>query len=323
MKEFDVVVIGGGPGGYAAGIRAAQLGLSVALVEREALGGTCLNWGCIPTKSLLHSAELYTQMCSASDFGIEAKSVGFDLSKIVQKSRQAADQLSQGIAQLMKKNKIEVFTGDASIVSVGQVQVGDQVLVTDSILIATGAEQKSLGPIAIDGQQIWGAREAMTPAALPARLLIVGAGAIGVEFASFYRALGSDVTLLEVAPSILPAEDSDISALAAEALSQRGINVQVGQALEGLTSLAGRVQATIKGEPLEFDAAILSVGVAGRVQGLGLDALGVAMDRGFIVVDERQQTSIPGIYAIGDVAGAPCLAHKATHEAMIDRKSVV
>ena len=257
MNEFDVVVIGGGPGGYAAGIRAAQLGLSVALVEREALGGTCLNWGCIPTKSLLHSAELYTQMCSASDFGINAKSVGFDLSKIVQKSRQAADQLSQGIAQLMKKNKIQVFTGDASIVSVGQVQVGDQVLVTDSILIATGAEQKSLGPIAIDGQQIWGAREAMTPAALPARLLIVGAGAIGVEFASFYRALGSDVTLLEVAPSILPAEDSDISALAAEALSQRGINVQVGQALEGLTSLAGRVQATIKGEPLEFDAAIL------------------------------------------------------------------
>ena len=322
MNEFDVVVIGGGPGGYAAGIRAAQLGLSVALVEREALGGTCLNWGCIPTKSLLHSAELYTQMCSASDFGIEAKSVGFDLSKIVQKSRQAADQLSQGIAQLMKKNKIEVFTGDASIVSVGQVQVGDQVLVTDSILIATGAEQKSLGPIAIDGQQIWGAREAMTPTALPARLLIVGAGAIGVEFASFYRALGSAVTLLEVAPNILPAEDTDISALAADALSQRGINVQVGQGLDGLASVDGCVEATIAGESLEFDAAILSVGVAGRVQGLGLDALGVAMDRGFIVVDERQQTSIPGIYAIGDVAGAPCLAHKATHEAMIAAETI-
>jgi dihydrolipoamide dehydrogenase len=189
-------------------------------------------------------------------------------------------------------------------------------------VIATGAEQKSLGPIAIDGQQIWGAREAMTPTALPARLLIVGAGAIGVEFASFYRALGSAVTLLEVAPNILPAEDIDISALAAEALSQRGINVQVGQGLEGLASVAGCVEATIAGETLEFDAAILSVGVAGRVQGLGLDALGVAMDRGFIVVDERQQTSIPGIYAIGDVAGAPCLAHKATHEAMIAAETI-
>lgn len=317
MNEFDVVVIGGGPGGYAAAIRCSQLGLSVALAEQEALGGTCLNWGCIPTKSLLQSADLYQQILGADSYGISVGNVSFDLEKMVDQSRQAAHQLSQGVAQLMKKNKVKIFNGEASIQSVGTVGINGETLMTDSIIVASGAEQKNLGAIAIDGQNIWGAREAMTPSKLPKELLIIGAGAIGVEFASFYRSLGSAVTLLEVAPEILPAEDQEISRLAREALVSRGIEVLVGQGVDGLESADHGVAAVIEGEVRRFDAAILSVGVKARIASLGLEALGVEMEGSFIKVGDRQQTSVPGIYAIGDVAGAPCLAHKATHEAMI------
>ena len=317
MNEFDVVVIGGGPGGYAAAIRCSQLGLSVALAEQEALGGTCLNWGCIPTKSLLQSADLYQQILGADSYGISVGNVTFDLEKMVDQSRQAAHQLSQGVAQLMKKNKVKIFNGEASIQSVGTVSINGETLMTDSIIVASGAEQKNLGAIAIDGQNIWGAREAMTPSKLPKELLIIGAGAIGVEFASFYRSLGSAVTLLEVAPEILPAEDQEISRLAREALVSRGIEVLVGQGVDGLESADHGVAAVIEGEVRRFDAAILSVGVKARIASLGLEALGVEMEGSFIKVGDRQQTSVPGIYAIGDVAGAPCLAHKATHEAMI------
>ncbi|MGB1738909.1 MAG: dihydrolipoyl dehydrogenase [Pseudomonadales bacterium] len=317
MNEFDVVVIGGGPGGYAAAIRCSQLGLSVALAEQEALGGTCLNWGCIPTKSLLQSADLYQQILGADSYGISVGNVSFDLEKMVDQSRQAAHQLSQGVAQLMKKNKVKIFNGEASIQSVGTVGINGETLMTDSIIVASGAEQKNLGSIAIDGQNIWGAREAMTPSKLPKELLIIGAGAIGVEFASFYRSLGSAVTLLEVAPEILPAEDQEISRLAREALVSRGIEVLVGQGVDGLESADHGVAAVIEGEVRRFDAAILSVGVKARIASLGLEALGVEMEGSFIKVGDRQQTSVPGIYAIGDVAGAPCLAHKATHEAMI------
>lgn len=317
MNEFDVVVIGGGPGGYAAAIRCSQLGLSVALAEQEALGGTCLNWGCIPTKSLLQSADLYQQILGADSYGISVGNVTFDLEKMVDQSRQAAHQLSQGVAQLMKKNKVKIFNGEASIQSVGTVGINGETLMTDSIIVASGAEQKNLGAIAIDGQNIWGAREAMTPSKLPKELLIIGAGAIGVEFASFYRSLGSAVTLLEVAPEILPAEDQEISRLAREALVSRGIEVLVGQGVDGLESADHGVAAVIEGEVRRFDAAILSVGVKARIASLGLEALGVEMEGSFIKVGDRQQTSVPGIYAIGDVAGAPCLAHKATHEAMI------
>ncbi|MGB2391215.1 MAG: dihydrolipoyl dehydrogenase [Pseudomonadales bacterium] len=317
MNEFDVVVIGGGPGGYAAAIRCSQLGLSVALAEQEALGGTCLNWGCIPTKSLLQSADLYQQILGADSYGISVGNVTFDLEKMVDQSRQAAHQLSQGVAQLMKKNKVKIFNGEASIQSVGTVGINGETLMTDSIIVASGAEQKNLGSIAIDGQNIWGAREAMTPSKLPKELLIIGAGAIGVEFASFYRSLGSAVTLLEVAPEILPAEDQEISRLAREALVSRGIEVLVGQGVDGLESADHGVAAVIEGEVRRFDAAILSVGVKARIASLGLEALGVEMEGSFIKVGDRQQTSVPGIYAIGDVAGAPCLAHKATHEAMI------
>ena len=322
MNEFDVVIIGGGPGGYAAAIRCSQLGLSVALAEQEALGGTCLNWGCIPTKSLLQSADLYQQILGAETFGISVGDVTFDLAKMVDQSRQAAQQLSQGVAQLMKKNKVKIFSGEASITGIGEVHVNGETLITDSIIVASGAEQKSLGPIAIDGQNIWGAREAMTPSKLPKKLLIVGAGAIGVEFSSFYRSLGSTVTLLEVAPEILPSEDQEISRLAREALVGRGIEVINGQGVEHLESLKKGVSAVIEGKARQFDAAILSVGVQARIAGLGLEGLGVDMDGSFIRVGDHQQTSVPGIYAIGDVAGAPCLAHKATHEAMIASEAI-
>ena len=322
MNEFDVVIIGGGPGGYAAAIRCSQLGLSVALAEQEALGGTCLNWGCIPTKSLLQSADLYQQILDAETFGISVGDVTFDLAKMVDQSRQAAQQLSQGVAQLMKKNKVKIFSGEASITGIGEVHVNGETLITDSIIVASGAEQKSLGPIAIDGQNIWGAREAMTPSKLPKKLLIVGAGAIGVEFASFYRSLGSTVTLLEVAPEILPSEDQEISRLAREALVGRGIEVINGQGIEHLESSKKGVSAVIEGKARQFDAAILSVGVQARIAGLGLEGLDVDMDGSFIRVGDYQQTSVPGIYAIGDVAGAPCLAHKATHEAMIASEAI-
>lgn len=295
MNEFDVVVIGGGPGGYAAAIRCSQLGLSVALAEQEALGGTCLNWGCIPTKSLLQSADLYQQILGADSYGISVGNVTFDLEKMVDQSRQAAHQLSQGVAQLMKKNKVKIFNGEASIQSVGTVGINGETLITDSIIVASGAEQKNLGAIAIDGQNIWGAREAMTPSKLPKELLIIGAGAIGVEFASFYRSLGSAVTLLEVAPEILPAEDQEISRLAREALVSRGIEVLVGQGVDGLESADHGVAAVIEGEVRRFDAAILSVGVKARIASLGLEALGVEMEGSFIKVGDRQQTSVPGI----------------------------
>jgi len=317
MKEFDVVIVGGGPGGYAAAIRASQLGLSVALAEREALGGTCLNWGCIPTKSLLHSASLLTQIKAADGFGIAVEGVSFDLEKMVAHSREAAGQLSQGVKQLMRKNKISVFEGEAEVIAVGSVKVGDELLATDSIVVATGAVQKSLGDIAIDGKHIWGAREAMTPKRLPKRLLIIGAGAIGVEFACFYQALGSHVTLLEVADRVLPTEDHEISGVVGEALAQQGIELRLGQGIEGLRSNKRGVEAVIGDERQTYDAAVLSVGVQGCLAGLGLEALGVEIENGFISVDSTQMTNVPGIYAIGDVAGAPCLAHKATHEAMI------
>ena len=322
MKEFDAVVIGGGPGGYAAAIRASQLGLSVALIEREALGGTCLNWGCIPTKSLLHSASLLADIRAADAFGISVEGLSFDLAKMVSQSRSAAAQLSQGVKGLMRKNKVTVFEGHARIVSPGLIAVGDDQISTDSIVVATGAVQKELGSIQIDGKHIWGAREAMTPKRLPKRLLIVGAGAIGVEFACFYRALGSEVTLLEVAEHVLPTEDHEVSALVAEALVSQGMTLRLGQGVQALESQKRGVTAEVGGEQLKFDAAILSVGVEAAIADLGLEELGVEMQSGFITVNDAQMTNVPGIYAIGDVAGAPCLAHKATHEAMIVAESI-
>jgi len=317
MNEFDLMVIGGGPGGYAAAIRASQLGLTVALAEREALGGTCLNWGCIPTKSLLHSAELLRNISHADQLGIRVGEVQFDLAAMVSESRSAANQLSQGVQHLMKKNKVTVFKSDAVIESPGLVRVGEQEILADNIIVATGASPRSLGNIQPDGHRIWGAKEAMTPDFLPEKLLIVGAGAIGVEFASFYRTLGTEVTLLEVASQILPVEDAEIAELAMAAFKQQGIEILTRCSLDNLEADDQVVRASIEGETREFDAVILSVGVKANLSGSGIDKIGVKLLGGFIEVDAGQRTNLPGIFAIGDVTGGPCLAHKATHEAMI------
>ena len=315
--NLDVLVIGGGPGGYTAAIRAAQLGLEVGLAEQDALGGVCLNWGCIPTKSLLHTADVMREARSAEELGLELGEPSFNLEKVVQRSRSVASQLSGGIAHLMRKNKIVVFNGEARFVSKNIVQVGDDTVIADNVIIATGATARNLPDIEADGNRIWDARAAMTPDFMPAKLLIIGAGAIGVEFASFYSTMGAEVTLVEMMEQILPAEDPEIAELAQSAFEQSGIRVLTGTAVESLKKTKSGLTATIAGESKQFDAAILSVGVSGNIDGLGLSELGVAVDRSFVVVDEGQRTSVPGIFAIGDVAGAPCLAHKASHEGVI------
>lgn len=317
MKEFDCVIIGGGPGGYAAAIRAAQEGLSVALVEKEALGGTCLNWGCIPTKSLLHAADVLRQTRDAKALGVSIRGVDIDLDQMVKQSRDAANQLSKGIAGLMRKHKVTVFNETAEILGVGQVGLSESgELLADAIVIATGATPRKLPHIDCESDRIWSAREAMTPQFLPKRLLIVGAGAIGVEFASLYSALGTKVTLIEAAANVLPAEDEEISTLTKAALSEDGIEVHTNTPLDALSGKK-QLQAEFAGQTKRFDACIMSVGVMANVEGLGLDRVGLAPERGFLEVDGHQQTSVPGIYAIGDVAGVPCLAHKATHEAIV------
>ena len=315
--NLDVLVIGGGPGGYTAAIRAAQLGLEVGLAEQDALGGVCLNWGCIPTKSLLHTADVMREARSAEELGLELGEPSFNLEKVVQRSRSVASQLSGGIAHLMRKNKIVVFNGEARFVSKNIVQIGDDTVIADNVIIATGATARNLPDIEADGNRIWDARAAMTPDFMPAKLLIIGAGAIGVEFASFYSTMGAEVTLVEMMEQILPAEDPEIAELAQSAFEQSGIRVLTGTAVESLKKTKSGLTATIAGESKQFDAAILSVGVSGNIDGLGLSELGVAVDRSFVLVDEGQRTSVPGIFAIGDVAGAPCLAHKASHEGVI------
>ena len=315
--NFDVLVIGGGPGGYTAAIRAAQLGLEVGLAEKAELGGVCLNWGCIPTKSLLHTADVMREAMGAADLGLEISKPKFKLKKVVKRSRDVAAQLSGGIAHLMRKNKIKVFNGEALLHDKNTVQVGEETIIADNVIVATGATARNLPHIQVDDDRIWDARSAMTPSFMPKRLLIIGAGAIGVEFASFYNTLGAKVTLVEVMDQILPAEDAEIAGMAAEAFAAQGIEVRTGTAVDSLEYDKKKLVATIDGSTEKFDAAILSVGVSGNTEGMGLEAAGVAIDRGFITVDAAQRSSVPGIYAIGDVAGVPCLAHKASHEGII------
>ena len=321
--NLDVLVIGGGPGGYTAAIRAAQLGLEVGLAEKAELGGVCLNWGCIPTKSLLHTADVMREAMSAADLGLEISKPKFKLKKVVQRSRDVAAQLSGGIAHLMRKNKIKVFNGEALLHDKNTVQVGEETIIADNVILATGATARNLPHIQVDGDRIWDARSAMTPSFMPKRLLIIGAGAIGVEFASFYNTLGAKVTLVEVMDQILPAEDAEIAGMAAEAFAAQGIEVRTGTAVDSLEYDKKKLVATIDGSTEKFDAAILSVGVSGNTEGMGLEAAGVAIDRGFITVDAAQRSSVPGIYAIGDVAGVPCLAHKASHEGIIAVEQIV
>ena len=321
-QEFDIVVIGGGPGGYTAAIRAAQLGFNVGLVERAELGGVCLNWGCIPTKSLLHAADVYREIGTAAELGIEVSPPKINLTKMIERSRQVATRLSKGVQHLMRKNAVTVIKGEARFVDKNRVCVeledsADAYVVADNFIIATGASAKNLPHIQVDHKRIWDARSAMTPAFMPQQLLIIGAGAIGVEFASFYATLGAKVTLVEMLPQILPAEDAEIAAMAEQAFKQQGIEVLTETAIDALTTGSENLVATINGEEKEFDAVILSVGVAGNIGSLKLDDVGVETNNGFITADPFQQTNIPGIYTIGDVAGVPCLAHKASHEAMI------
>ena len=315
--NVDILVIGGGPGGYTAAIRAAQLGFEVGLAERDEMGGVCLNWGCIPTKSLLHTADVLREATHAADLGLEFGKARFNLKKVIQRSRYVAAQLSAGISHLMRKNAIKVFKGDAVFQDKNTIRVGDDVISADNVIVATGASARNLPHIEVDGDRIWDARSAMTPSFMPSRLLIIGAGAIGVEFAGVYNTMGAEVVLVEVMDQVLPVEDAEIAEAARTAFAARGIDVRTGTSVDELKASKSGLTADIDGSKQKFDAAILSVGVSGNTESLGLAEVGVGIDRSFISVDAGQRTNVPGIYAIGDVAGVPCLAHKASHEAII------
>ena len=327
-EAFDIAVIGGGPGGYVAAIRAAQLGLKTVVVEREHLGGICLNWGCIPTKALLRTAEVLTLFNHAEEFGLKAKDIGFDLAKVVSRSRKVAGKLSGGVAYLLKKHKVIVIDGTARLKSKGIIAVKgkDGKALADvearHIIIATGARARSFPGLEPDGKLIWTYKEAMVPETTPKSLLVVGSGAIGIEFASFYNALGVKVTVVEIMDRILPVEDEEISAFARKSFEKQGIKVYTGAKVDKLEKAANSVKATLtlkdrKQETQEFDRVILAVGIVGNVEDLGLEELGVKVDKSHIVIDEYCRTTAPGLYAIGDVAGAPWLAHKASHEGVI------
>lgn len=313
----DILIIGGGPGGYTAAIRAAQLGFSIALVEKSELGGVCLNWGCIPTKSLLHTADVLREINSAQDLGIIVSAPEIDLKKIVKRSRTVASRLSKGIKYLMRKNAIKVIEGEAVFLSKNSVQVDKTIINAENVIVATGASAKNLPHIQIDDKKIWGAKTAMTPPFKPDKLLIIGAGAIGVEFANFYQAIGTQVTIVEVLDQILPAEDSEIAAFAQQSFAKQGIEILTGTSIDSVSVSGKCVEVKIDNNAREFDALILSVGVTGNIESLNIESLGVKCQGGFIQVGSTLETSVKGIYAIGDVAGAPCLAHKASHEAVI------
>jgi dihydrolipoamide dehydrogenase len=344
-ESYDLIVIGGGPGGYVAAIRAAQLGLRTAVVEREHLGGICLNWGCIPTKTLLRSAEIYRLAKEGEVFGVDA-APGFDPARIVARSRESAARLNAGVGFLLKKNKIDVIWGEARLTGAGGVQVGAPTKAAVSpqlpapkpalgagdykaknIIIATGARPRLLPGLEPDGRLVWTYFEAMKPDAFPKSLLIVGAGAIGVEFASFYNTFGVSVTLAEATPQILPAEDAEIAALAHKSFVKQGVSIRTATTVAALDKQADGVVATLKGadgkaETAAFDRVLSAAGVVANVENLGLEALGVALERGVIKIDGTGRTNVSGVYAIGDVAGGPMLAHKAEHEGVICAEAI-
>lgn len=326
-KNFDVVVIGGGPGGYVAAIRAAQLKMKVALVEANHLGGICLNWGCIPTKALLRSAEIYTHMQHASEYGLSAQKIDFDLEKIVARSRGVSKQLSGGIGHLLKKNKVTVFDGWGKLQGKGKLTVEKDGKVIETlsgkhIIVATGARARVLPGFEPDGDLVWTYKEAMTPPKMPKSLLVVGSGAIGIEFASFYNALGADVTVAEVLPRVMPVEDEEISAMAQQAFEKQGMKIMTGVKVAKLDKGKDTVTATIetpKGEKkLTVDAVIMAVGVVANIENVGIENTKAKIDRGHIVINEWCETAEKGVYAIGDVAiTVPWLAHKASHEGIL------
>ena len=324
--SFDVVVIGGGPGGYVAAIRAAQLGMKTAVVEANHLGGICLNWGCIPTKALLRSAEVFHLMNHADQFGLSATGIAFDLKKIVERSRGVSKQLSGGIGHLLKKNKVVVFDGWGKLAGKGKVTVEKDKKIIDTIvakhiIIATGARARVLPGLEPDGKLIWTYREAMVPDMMPKSLLVVGSGAIGIEFASFFRTLGADVTVAEVMDRVMPVEDEEISTLARKSFEKQGMKIMTGVKVTKLEKGANNVTAHIevagKIEKVTIDRVIMAVGIVANTENIGLENTKVKVERGNIITDPYSKTDEPDVYAIGDVAGAPWLAHKASHEGVI------
>ena len=339
-NNFDVLIIGAGPGGYVTAIRAAQLGFKTAIIEREHLGGICLNWGCIPTKALLRSAEIYHYMKHAENYGLSAKDITFDASKVVARSRGVSGRLNMGVNGLLKKNKVQIIWGEARVTKPGEVVVADMkkaavlpqapipkgtmgagTYSAKHIIIATGARPRVLPGLEPDGQVVWTYFEAMVPPKMPKSLLVVGSGAIGIEFASFYNAMGVDVTVVEIMDQIMPVEDTQISKIAQKQLEKQGIKFRISAKVAKLDKKANSVTATIeaggKSETITVDRVIAATGVVGNIEKLGLETLGVKTDRGCVVIDGYGRTNVSGVYAIGDVAGPPMLAHKAEHEGVI------
>ncbi len=324
-KSFDVVVIGAGPGGYVAAIRAAQLGLSTCIVERENMGGICLNWGCIPTKALLRSSEVFHLMHRAKEFGLKAEGVGYDLDAVVDRSRKVAKQLSSGVGHLMKKNKITTLMGEATMAGKGRVSVktdgGTEELQAKNIILATGARARELPGLEADGDLVWTYRHALKPPRMPKKLLVIGSGAIGIEFASFYNTLGADTTVVEVMDQILPVEDAEISAFARKQFVKQGMTILEKTTVKKLDRAKGKVTAHLeaggKTTTQEFDTVISAVGIVGNTEGLGLEKAGIKVERTHVVTDAHCRTGVDGVYAIGDLAGAPWLAHKASHEGVM------
>ena len=325
-QSFDLIVLGGGPGGYVAAIRAAQLGMKAAVVERELLGGVCLNWGCIPTKALLRTSEINHLLHHLPDFGFEAVTPKFDLQKVVQRSRAVAKQLNQGVTHLLRKNKITVFEGAGKLAGKGTLTVEKDgkatvTLKAPHIILAAGARARQLPGIEADGKLIWTYRHALVPPAMPKSLLVIGSGAIGIEFASFYRDLGAEVTVVEVMDRVLPVEDAEISAFAQKAFERQGMKILTDASVTGVKKGADSVTVTIdsggKSQDITVDRVISAVGIVGNVEDLGLEGTGVKVDRTHVVIDEYCRTGEPGVYAIGDLAGPPWLAHKASHEGVL------
>ncbi len=324
--SFDLVVVGGGPGGYVAAIRAAQLGMKTAIVEREQLGGICLNWGCIPTKALLRASEIHHLLHHLDEFGFSARDISYDPKKLVARSRAVAKQLSNGVGFLMRKNKVTVLSGEGRLAGRGKIAVakdgkGVADLAAPHIVLATGARARSLPGLEPDGKLVWTYKEAMVPPAIPKSLLVVGSGAIGIEFASFYRDMGAEVTVVEVLDRVLPVEDEEISAFARKSFEKQGIKIHTAATVRGLKRGRDTVTAQIEAGGKAFEVAaervILAVGIVGNVEDLGLEGTGVKVERSHILVDEWLRTGEPGLYALGDVVGPPWLAHKAMHEGVI------
>ena len=324
-QGFDMIVIGAGPGGYVAAIRGAQLGLKVAIVEREHMGGICLNWGCIPTKALLRSSEVFHLMSRAGDFGLKAEAISYDLDAVVKRSRGVAKQQNAGVAHLMKKNKVTTFMGEATLPAKGQVRVktdkGTEELSAKHIVLATGARARELPGLEADGDLVWTYKHALQPPRMPKKLLVIGSGAIGIEFASFYNTLGAETTVVEVMDRILPVEDAEISGFAKKAFQKQGMTIREKCMVKQLDRGKGKVTAHIeqggKVTKEDFDTVISAIGIVGNTEGLGLEALGVKVEKTHVVTDSHCRTGVEGLFAIGDLAGAPWLAHKASHEGVM------